>query len=197
MKRFSRVVFFLLAAVAIALGQGTSWKADKAHSKFLFSVRHMVVSEVVGYFKEWEMKITASKEDWTDAVAEATVQIASVNSDNDRRDADLKSDNFFSADKFPEMKFKSTAFEKVSDKKYKIKGSLTIRDITKEVVFDAEILGAINDPRMGIRMGWKATTQINRFDYGLKWNRTIEAGGLIAGETVTITVNLELIKQTS
>ncbi len=197
MKRFIAFSLLLIAVVGAAYGQGATWKADKAHSKFLFSVRHMVVSEVVGYFKEWDMKITASKEDWTDAVAEATVQIASVNSDNDRRDADLKSDNFFSADKFPEMKFKSTAFEKVGDKKYKIKGYLTIRDITKEVAFDAEILGAINDPRMGIRMGWKVTTQINRFDYGLKWNRTIEAGGLIAGETVTITVNLELIKQAS
>lgn len=197
MKRFSGIAVFMLAMVAIAIGQSTTWRADKAHSKFLFSVRHMVISEVIGYFKEWDMKVTVSKEDWTDAVAEATVQIASVNSDNDRRDADLKSDNFFNAEKFPEMKFKSTAFEKVGDKKYKIKGNLTIRDTTKEVEFDAEILGAINDPRMGTRMGWKVIAQINRFDYGLKWSRTLETGGLIAGETVTITVNLELIKQTS
>ena len=71
MKRFSGIAVFMLAMVAIAIGQSTTWRADKAHSKFLFSVRHMVISEVIGYFKEWDMKVTVSKEDWTDAVAEA------------------------------------------------------------------------------------------------------------------------------
>ncbi len=195
MKRFMLLAVALCVIAGSALSQGTTWRVDKSHSKMLFSIRHMLISEVVGYFKEWDMKITSSKEDWTDASAEATAQVGTINTDNERRDADLRSENFFSADKFPEAKFTSTAFEKVSDKKYKIKGFLTIRDVTKEVVFDAEILGMINDPRVGTRIGWKVTTQINRFEYGLKWNRMIETGGLVAGETVTITINLELIKQ--
>lgn len=197
MKRFLLLVVVLFLVAGMTLSQGTTWRVDRSHSKMLFSIRHMVITDVVGYFKEWDMKITTTKEDWTDATAEATAQVASINTDNERRDADLRSDNFFSTDKFPEAKFISTAFEKAGDKKYKIKGFLTIRDVTKEVVFDAEILGMINDPRVGTRVGWKATTQINRFEYGLKWNRMIETGGLVAGETVTITLNLELIKQTS
>lgn len=194
MKRFILLLFVVCHAAMPALGQG-NWRVDKAHSKMLFTVRHMVISEVVGYFKEWEMKITSLKEDWTDATAEALAQVASINTDNERRDADLRSDNFFNAEKFPEMKFVSTSFEKVGDNKHKIKGFLTIRDVTKEVTFDAEILGRINDPQAGTRIGWRATAKVNRFDFGLKWNRTIETGGLIAGETVTIIINLELIKQ--
>jgi polyisoprenoid-binding protein YceI len=194
MQRSLLFVGVLLTGVATLTGQ-TTWRVDKSHSKMMFTVRHMLVSEVPGYFKEWDMKITSSKDDWTDATVEAVVQTASINTDNERRDADLRSDNFFNAEKFPEMKFVSTAFEKVGEKKYRIKGNLTIRDVTKEVVFDAELLGMINDPRAGTRVGWKATTQINRFDFGLKWNRMIETGGLVVGETVNISVMLELIKQ--
>lgn len=194
MKRMLLLVSALLVVSGAAFGQ-TTWRVDKSHSKKMFVVRHMLISEVPGYFKEWDMKITASKDDWTDAAVEAVAQTASINTDHERRDADLRSDNFFNSEKFPEMKFVSTAFEKVGDKKYKIKGNLTIRDVTKEVVFDAELLGTINDPRAGTRAGWKAIAQINRFDFGLKWNRMLEIGGLVVGEMVTIVINLELIKQ--
>jgi polyisoprenoid-binding protein YceI len=194
MQRGLLFVGLLLTGVATSASQ-TVWRVDKSHSSMMFTVRHMLVSEVPGYFKEWDMKITASKDDWTDATVEAVAKTASINTDNERRDADLRSDNFFNSERFPEMKFVSTAFEKVGDKKYKIKGNLTIRDVTKEVVFDAELLGMINDPRVGTRVGWKATAQINRFDFGLKWNRMMETGGLVVGETVNITILLELIKQ--
>jgi polyisoprenoid-binding protein YceI len=194
MKRCPLFFTLFLLSMGTAVSQ-TSWRVDKSHSKMMFTVRHLVISEVVGYFREWDMKITNSKEDWTDTNVEAVAKVASVNTDNERRDADLRSDNFFSAEKFPDMKFVSSSFEKVADNKYKIKGLLTIRDVTKEVVFEGEILGTINDPRMGTRVGWKATAQINRFDFGLQWNRMIETGGLVAGETVTIIINLELIKQ--
>lgn len=196
MKRGIMFVGLFLAGAGTLASQ-TTWRVDKSHSKLMFTVRHMLVSEVPGYFKEWEMKIASSKDDWTDATVEAVAQTASINTDNEQRDADLRSDNFFNSEKFPEMKFVSTSFEKVGDKKYKIKGNLTIRDVTKEVVFDAELLGMINDPRAGTRVGWKATAQINRFDFGLKWNRMIETGGLVVGEMVNIIVMLELIKQTA
>jgi polyisoprenoid-binding protein YceI len=185
----------LFLAGAGTLASQTTWRVDKSHSKMMFTVRHMLVAEVPGYFKEWDMKITSSKDDWTDATVEAVAQTASINTDNERRDADLRSDNFFNSEKFPEMTFVSTAFEKVGEKKYNIKGNLTIRDVTREVVFDAELLGIINDPRAGTRVGWKATAPINRFDFGLKWNRMIETGGLVVGETVNITIMLALIKQ--
>ena len=103
----------------------------------------------------------------------------------DAGDSHLKTDDFFNAEKFPTIKFQSTSFEKVGDGHYKIKGNLTIRDSTKEATTDAVLNGVIPSGK-GMRSGWKATLAINRFDYGLKWDRTIETGGLVAGATVNL-----------
>lgn len=194
-----RIVFALLVAgiaASTAMAQG-GWSTDKAHSNVTFAVRHLVISEVVGNFKEWDVTVASKKDDWSDATVSAVIKTGSINTENERRDGHLKSDDFFNAEKFPEMKFVSTKFEKVGENKYKISGDLTIRNITKPVTFDAEILGTISDPRMGTRSGWKATTEINRFDFGLKWNMATEAGGLVAGDKVKITVNLELVKEST
>jgi polyisoprenoid-binding protein YceI len=120
--------------------------------------------------------------------------MASINTDNTARDNHLKSDDFFNAEKFPEIKFTSTSFEKVGEGKYKITGDLTIRDVTKKVVFDAVYNGSIKTPWGNTAMSWTAATVINRFDYNLKWNKALESGGLIAGQDVTITINLEMDK---
>ena len=106
----------------------------------------------------------------------------------------MKSDDFFNAEKYPEIRFKSTAFEKVGENEFKITGDLTIRDVTKKVTFDAIFNGTLKTQR-GLLAAWKATTTINRFDYNLKWNKTVETGGLIVGKDVTITLNLEFYKQ--
>ena len=196
MKRFATMLFVVAAIAATAFAQG-DWRVDKGHSAMLFTVRHLVISEVVGKFNDWEMKVTSTKDDWSDATVEATAKIISLNSDNERRDNHLKSGDFFDAEKFPEMKFVSTKFEKNADGKFKITGNLTIKDVTKQVVFEGEILGKLTDARMGTRVGWKATTEIDRFEFGLKWDRATEAGNLIAGKTVKITINLELVKQTT
>lgn len=190
MKRGAFVLMVLSLSWATAMAQ---WTHDKSHSNALFTVRHMVVSEVTGYFKEFEVILASSKDDFTDATIEATVKTASVNTDNESRDKDLRSDNFFSVDKFPEMKFKSKKIEKTGDNAYKITGDLTIRDVTKEVTFDATLFGTIATGR-DTRAGWKATATVNRFDYGMKWNRMIETGGLVVGENVLITLNLEFRK---
>ena len=153
----------------------------------------MVIAEVTGKFKEFNLTFTSAKEDFTDAAVDATIDVNSIDTGNDRRDSHLRTDDFFSAEKFPAIKFRSTSFEKVNDHSYKIKGLLTVRDITKEVTIDATLNGVIASSQ-GSRSGWKATLAINRFDYGLKWNKTIEAGGLVAGDTVHITFNIELVK---
>ncbi|HEY5614567.1 MAG TPA: YceI family protein [Bacteroidota bacterium] len=194
MKRFMFALLVSGMAISSVLAQG-NWRTDKSHSNITFGIRHLVISEVVGNFGEWDVKVTSAKDDWSDATVEAVIKTASINTDNERRDNHLKSDDFFNAEQFPEVKFVSTGFEKTSENTYKIKGNITIRDITKPVSFDAEILGTLNDKQMGVRTGWKATTEINRFDFGLKWNRATEAGGLVAGEKVRITINLELIKE--
>jgi polyisoprenoid-binding protein YceI len=175
------------------LAQNSRWKVDKAHTSVGFAVRHMVISEVIGNFKDFDITVSASKDDFSNAVIDATIKVASINTDNERRDNHLKSDDFFNAEKFPEVKFRSTSFEKVGENKYNITGDLTIRDITKKVTFDATLNGMLKTTH-GVLAAWKATIFINRFDFGLKWNRTIEAGGLISGETVNITLVLELQK---
>jgi len=177
-------------------GQPTGWRLDKSHSKIGFTVKHMVISEVQGYFKDFDITINASKDDFSDGQAEVVIKAASVNTESEGRDKDLRSDNFFSAEKFPEIKFKSTKFEKSGDNIYKIYGDLTIRDTTKQVVFDVVLNGTLKTSR-GLMSAWKATLSINRFDYGLKWNRMIETGGLVAGEMVHITIILELRKAAS
>ena len=194
MKQF--ILFFAL----IILGAGslpaqkTGWTLDKAHSSIGFSVRHMVISEVTGNFKDFDISFTSSKDDYSDAIVDASIKVASINTDNERRDGHLKTDDFFNAEKFPLIKFKGTSFEKVGENKYKIIGDLTVRDVTKKVSFDAVYNGTIKAPWGATVSSWKATLAINRFDYGLKWNKAIESGGLIAGDTVTITLNLELNK---
>jgi polyisoprenoid-binding protein YceI len=176
------------------MAQKSGWNLDKAHSSVGFSVRHLVISEVTGNFKDYDISLKSTKDDYSDAVVEATIKVASINTDNEKRDAHLRTDDFFNAEKYPEIKFKSTSFEKIGDNKYKITGDLTIRDVTKKVTFDVTYNGSIKAPWGATVTSWKATLSLNRFDYNLKWNKTIEAGGLIAGDTINITLNLELNK---
>ncbi|MGA3285864.1 MAG: YceI family protein [Bacteroidota bacterium] len=192
MKRLV-VVFFAIFAVTAFVTAQSEWKFDKVHSSVTFSVRHMVISNVSGNFKDFSVVLKSEKEDFSDAVVEGTIQVASINTDNDTRDKHLKSDDFFNAEKFPEIKFKSTKFEKLGDNNYKITGDLTMRDVTKEVTFDAVLNGTLKTDK-GLLSAWKATTTVNRFDYNLKWSKTVETGGLIVGQDVTITLNLELSK---
>jgi polyisoprenoid-binding protein YceI len=194
MKRFIFFFGLIVLGAGALMAQKPGWRLDKAHSSIGFSVRHMVISEVTGNFKDFDINFTSTKDDYSDAVVDASIKVASISTDNDRRDEHLKTDDFFNAEKFPLIKFKSTLFEKVGDNKYKITGDLTIRDVTKTVTFDAVYNGTINAPWGATVSSWKATLAVNRFDYGLKWNKTIDTGGLIAGDTVNITMNLELNK---
>jgi polyisoprenoid-binding protein YceI len=181
-----------LLGVSSLFGQEGGWNFDKSHSSIGFTVVHMVVSEVYGRFGDFTVAFTSSRDDFSDASVEVVIKANSINTDNTSRDNDLKSDNFFSADKYPEIRFKSDSFEKVDSNKYKILGDLTMRDVTKKVIFDAEYRGSVKTQR-GTVIAWKATTAINRFDYGLKWDRMIEAG-YVVGETVTIQISLEFRK---
>lgn len=196
MQRFARIISLTTMMSALALSQGSGWKLDKAHSSITFAVAHMAISEVTGQFKDFDIQVSASKDDFSDAAVDATINVASINTNNERRDGHLKSDDFFNAEKFPQITFKSTSIEKVDNKRYKIHGDLTIRDITKKVTFNAVNRGSLKTQR-GVLSAWKATISVNRFDYGLKWDRTLEGGDLVAGDEVTITLNLELQKPVS
>ena len=190
---------FLTTAILFTILNGvaaqTTWKADKAHSKIDFSVTHMVIAEVDGRFTDFDATLTASKDDLSDAKITATIKTGSITTDNDFRDKHLRSDDFFNADKYPEIKFKSTSIEKTGDNTYKITGDLTIRDTTKTVVLDTKYNGQV--VAMGsTKCAFKATTTINRFDYGVHWDKTIESGGLVVGKNIDITLLMEFNKQT-
>jgi polyisoprenoid-binding protein YceI len=171
----------------------TKWVFDKAHTNVLFSVTHLVVSDVEGKFKSFDGYVESDKPDFSDAKIFFTVDIASVSTDNDMRDNHLKSDDFFNAAKFPQMKFESTSFEPLGGNKYKLNGNLTIRDVTKPVSFDVTYGGMVN-AMGGTHAGFKAKTTINRFDYNLKWSAATEAGGLVVGKDVDITINVDIKK---
>jgi len=169
----------------------TKWTLDKTHSNVKFSVTHMVVSETEGSFKLFDGSMENTKPDFSDARIAFTVDVNSINTDNENRDKHLKSDDFFAAEKYPTMKFESTSFVPQGNNKYKLNGNLTIRDVTKPVTFDVVYGGSINTQR-GAKVGFKATTTINRFDYNLKWDRATETGGLVVGKEVEVTIKVEL-----
>lgn len=187
------------AAAAISLGSSvqaqTNWNVDASHSRLSFSVSHMMISEVEGKFKIFNGTINSPTDDFQNAKIEFTVDVASINTDDEKRDGHLKSDDFFNAEKYPKMTFKGTSFKKTSGNKYTLTGDLTIRDITKKVTFDVIYNGTKNDPWGNTKAGFKLNGKINRLDYNLKWNVALEAGGVLVGEDVNIVCDIELAKQ--
>ena len=191
MKNTLRLVFAaMLFCGMINLGMAqTKWALDNAHTGVKFTVSHLVISEVEGSFKTFTGSMTASKPDFTDAQIDFSVDVNSISTDNDMRDKHLKSDDFFNAEKFPKMTFKSQSFKKLGAKAYELTGDLTIRDVTKKVKFNVTYGGTVKDPYGNTKAGFKATTTINRLAYGLKWNTLTEAGGAVVGSDVTIILN--------
>ena len=191
----------MIAAAAMTIAAnvdaGTIWTVDNVHSNVKFSVTHLVISEVEGSFKVYDGTIESDKQDFTDASIEFTVDVNSINTENEGRDKHLKSDDFFNAERYPKARFKSTSFKKIDDRNYTLEGNLTIRDVTKPVIFAVIYGGTLKDPYGNTKAGFKATTVINRFDYGLKWNALTEAGGAMVGKDVTLTLNLELVQKQS
>lgn len=191
-----KLLFTTLTALVVSIAasaQATSWKLDKVHSVVKFSVTHMVVSETEGSFKLFDGTVDHTKADFSDAKINFTVDVNSISTDNEGRDKHLKSDDFFSAEKFPQMKFESTSMTPLGGNKYKLAGNLTIKDVTKPVTFDVTYGGTITTSR-GTKAGFKATTIINRFDYNLKWDRATEAGSLVVSKEVEVTIKVELDK---
>lgn len=192
MKRIILITAALIAQVA--LFAQTKWNVDVVHSSVKFTVEHLVIAEVDGAFKTFDGSMTSPNPDFAGSTINFTVDVNSINTDNEKRDTHLKSDDFFNAAKYPKMTFKSTSFKKVSGNKYTLVGNLTIRDVTKSVTFDVTYGGTANDGYGNTKAGFKASTVIKRFDYGLKWNSLTEAGGMTVGSDVTIDLRLEFAK---
>jgi polyisoprenoid-binding protein YceI len=183
-------VFLALCFIAALSASQTKWNVDKSHTMINFSVSHMVISEVTGQFKDFDATMEVTKEDFTDAKINVTIKAKSIDTGTNSRDNHLRSADFFNADVDSIITFTSSNIEKSDSDTYKIYGSLTMHGITKDVVLDAKLKGKIKGGR-GMVAAFKATTSIARKDWGLTWNRSIEAGGLLVGETVDLTILIE------
>jgi len=173
--------------------QTAAWTIDKVHTNVKFSVSHLVISDVEGSFKSFDGTMESSKADFSDAKISFTADVTSISTDNEMRDNHLKSPDFFDAAKYPQIKFVSTSFVPLGNNKYTLVGNLTIREVTKLVTFEVKYGGTIS--AMGsTHAGFKATSKIDRFDYNLKWNKATEAGGMIVGKDVDITLNVDFKK---
>jgi polyisoprenoid-binding protein YceI len=191
-----RLALLLSLAPFAALAAPTTWTIDPAHSQTTFSVRHMVISTVRGEFQKIAGSVQLDEADLAHSTVEATIDAASVDTRVAARDGHLRSPDFFDVAKFPNITFKSTKVEKAGEGKLKVAGDLTIHGVTKPVVLDVEgPTPAIKDGK-GLRRGLTARTTINRQDYGLRWNKAVEAGP-IAGDEVKIEIDAEVVATTN
>jgi polyisoprenoid-binding protein YceI len=165
-----------------------TWNVDAVHSEVGFTARHLMVSKVRGQFKDFGAVVTIAQP-FEQSTVEATVQLASIDTNSADRDTHLKSADFFDVENNPAMTFKST---KVTD--HSLEGDLTIKGITRPVTFDLEFGGVSADPWGGTRAGFEATTEINRKNFDLTWNVAVEGGGVLVGEKVKIALDVELIQ---
>ena len=178
-----------------APGTVTTWKIDPAHSHAEFKVKHMMISNVKGSFSGLTGTLALDETDYTHSKVEVDIPVATLSTGDDKRDAHLKSADFFDADKFPTIVFKSTNIDSKGGADYAVSGDLTIRGVTKSVTLAVEdVSEPSKDPWGNHRIGLSASTKINRKDFGLAWNSALESGGVLVGEDVSISLEVQFIK---
>ena len=194
-----RIAVMALAALVLALPSvvpAGTWKFDSAHTGVQFKVRHLMVSYVRGDFENVSGKIVYNEQDVSRSSADITIDATSINTRVPKRDKHLRSPDFLDVAKYPSITFKSKKVEKAGDGKLKMKGDLTIRGMTREVVLEIEgPTPPIKDHMGKTRVGGVASTRINRKDFGLTWNKTLETGGVVVGDEVEITIDIEILKE--
>lgn len=195
MKKLTTILVVLMLTVFSVMAQKTKWTFDKVHSKIQFDVAHLVISEVTGQFQDYEVTVLADKADFSDAKIDFSIDVKSINTNDENRDGHLQSADFFDAAKYPKITFKSKSMTEAGKNQYKLTGDLTMHGVTKTVTFDVKYGGTVTDPYGNVKAGFKITGVIDRTDFGLKYNSVLDSGGLLIGEEITITCNVELLKQ--
>ena len=166
---------------------------DRSHSSVGFTVRHLMVSKVRGLFHTWDGTLEIDPADIRRSKVAVEIDAASIDTKEEKRDAHLRSADFFDVEKFPKLTFASTAIEEVDAENLKVTGDLTIHGVTKSVVLDVERSPEVKDPWGGVRTGFSASTTISRKEFGLHWNAALEAGGVVVSDKVTINLEIEAI----
>jgi polyisoprenoid-binding protein YceI len=170
------------------------WTIDADHSEVGFAVKHLMVATVKGTFRRFSGQVTLDENDIGKSVVTADIDVTSIDTRQDQRDAHLRSPDFFDASTFPVMTFRSTKVEQLRHGYLQVIGDLTIRGTTREVVLDVEETGRGGDPWGNQRIGYNARTSIKRDDFGLTWNQALETGGVVVSSDVRITLDVELVK---
>lgn len=173
----------------------TVWTFDPAHSELLFKVKHLMITNVKGEFREFDGKVESNGDDFRNAKIDIRIAADSVFTNQADRDGHLRSGDFFDVEKYPEMRFESTEVNKLDDENYQLKGLLTIKDISREVVLDAEFGGYVKDPYGNEKAGFSVSGKFNRKDWGLNWNAALEAGGVMVSDDVRLNAEIQLVKQ--
>ena len=192
---------YLLAAIALTLFLAVqpaqaqnAWDIDASHSSIQFRVKHLMISNVRGTFDKFSGTILFDGENYASVKAEAEIQAASINTREPKRDEHLRSADFFDTAMHPTITFKSKRVEAIEGNRFKLLGDLIMRGTTKEVLLDVEATPVVKGMGGESRIGVQATTRLDRQDYGIKWNRALDAGGLVVGNEIDITLDLELVK---
>jgi polyisoprenoid-binding protein YceI len=190
-----RLLLLLAVLPGLALAADTTWTIDPSHSHASFTIRHMVISNVRGEFGKTSGTVVMDDRDPTRANVQATIETASIDTREPKRDAHLKSADFFDAEKNPAITFRSTKVERAGNGKLKVTGDLTMNHVTRPVVLDVEGPTAeVRDPAGNLRRGVSARTTLHRKDFGLTWNKMVEAGPVV-GDDVNVEIEAELVKQ--
>ena len=172
-----------------------TWTIDPAHTSVNFSAKHMMVTTVRGHLGPISGAIELDEADFTKSEIEVVIDVSNLQTRDEKRDAHLKSGDFFDVENFPSAIFKSTRIESLGGDKYSVVGDLTVRDVTKEVVLDTQFEGFTSNPWGMKLVAFTATTKLNRKDFGLNWNVALEAGGVLVGENIKLEIDVEAIKQ--
>lgn len=178
----------------LAQAEATEWAIDTAHSRVGFSVSHMMVSSVSGRFKQFGGKVMLDEANLTKSEVDITIKPETIDTDDAKRDEHLRSPEFFDVKKFPTLTFKSTKITKAGGNKYKLTGDLTIHGVTKTTTLDAVVSEPVKNPWGKLVRSAKLTGKIKRSDFGLKWNKTLDAGGVLIGDDVTLDIQVEVDK---
>jgi polyisoprenoid-binding protein YceI len=198
-RNLSRIAILASMALGLSLPAAAgsfTWQIDPQHSSAQFAVRHLGLSTVRGAFSKLSGTVSLDDQDITKSTVEVTIDVNTVDTREPDRDKDLRSEHFFDVAHFPTMTFKSKKVEQVAPGKLRVTGDLTIHGTTKEVVLDVDGLTApVKDPWGNQRVAASATTKINRQDYGVKWNAKLDNGGVVVGDDVNITIDVELIQK--
>ncbi len=192
MKKISAAVALVatLALAPLAAQAATTFTADKAHSQVSFVVRHMM-SQLRGSFSEFTATIVRDDANLAAASVDFKIQAKSVDTGNETRDNDLRGEDFFFVEKFPEIAFKSSKVEKVSESEYKVTGELTMRGVTKVVTLPVAFLGEMKSKEGKLVAGFAVNTHLDRKEFGINWNRTLDSGGLLLSDEVTVEISIE------